>query len=150
MLFRSASVHLAKFPERQETFYDNDVMSRWDDQLMPIRTSVLKVLETVRAKETIGNALEAKVYIAANGDIGKLLTAYEPRLADIFIVSQVELGQPPSGAEIMEFETPSPHTVGVIRAEGKKCGRCWKWLPSVGQDPKHPEICQHCTESLVS
>lgn len=51
-------------------------------------------------------------------------------LADLFIVSQVELS---GGTEIQ-----------VEPAQGARCERCWKILPSVGRDGEHPALCGRC------
>lgn len=35
--------------------------------------------------------------------------------------------------------------VGVSRASGAKCARCWNYCGSVGRDTGHPELCERCT-----
>lgn len=35
-------------------------------------------------------------------------------------------------------------TVGVSRADGHKCSRCWNYSTSLGSDPSHPELCPRC------
>lgn len=32
----------------------------------------------------------------------------------------------------------------VGEAKGQKCERCWKILPTVGQDAAHPTLCPRC------
>ena len=54
----------------------------------------------------------------------------EDSMADVFIVSQVSL-EKGEGAL----------TVEVAPAQGQKCERCWKVLPTVGSDAKHPTLC---------
>jgi len=34
--------------------------------------------------------------------------------------------------------------VTVARASGTKCQRCWKYLPTVGRDADHPQLCARC------
>ena len=53
-------------------------------------------------------------------------------LADILIVSQVRVDV---GAE---------QSVAVRPANGAKCLRCWKVLPTVGSDAGHPDLCPRC------
>ena len=53
-------------------------------------------------------------------------------LADLLIVSQVRVS---TGTEIK---------VDVEPAQGAKCERCWKILPSVGKDGEHPGLCARC------
>jgi len=38
--------------------------------------------------------------------------------------------------------------VGVVRAEGQKCERCWIYSPTVGKSEKHPTICSKCIEAI--
>ena len=34
--------------------------------------------------------------------------------------------------------------IGVSRAEGCKCERCWNFSPQVGSFPEHPTLCSRC------
>lgn len=36
-------------------------------------------------------------------------------------------------------------TVGVARADGCKCARCWNYSMRLGGDASHPELCERCT-----
>jgi isoleucyl-tRNA synthetase len=38
--------------------------------------------------------------------------------------------------------------VGVEKAHGTKCERCWIFDQSVGENPQHPTICSRCAENL--
>ena len=62
-------------------------------------------------------------------------------MADICIVSQVELKNDNDGAFTDDVEGLS---VTVLRAEGEKCVRCWKYSTSVGSDAEHPQLCARC------
>ena len=35
-------------------------------------------------------------------------------------------------------------TVGVARARGSKCQRCWNYSEAVGQAVDHPQLCERC------
>lgn len=35
-------------------------------------------------------------------------------------------------------------TVGIARADGSKCNRCWNYSTHVGSDSQHPELCERC------
>ncbi len=35
-------------------------------------------------------------------------------------------------------------TVGVAKAAGAKCSRCWNYSAAVGGDAEHPELCERC------
>ena len=60
-------------------------------------------------------------------------------LADLLIVSQAETALSQDG--LMGGQTLS---FDVLPAQGQKCERCWKVLPTVGSDAKHPALCPRC------
>ena len=107
---------------------DDDAMAAWDG-LIKVRDTVNIALESARSEKKIGKGLEARVTLpAALLAGGRQLT--EEELADLLIVSQVEAGEHES--------------VTVTPAQGVKCERCWKILPSVGRDGEHPTLCARC------
>jgi len=90
----------------------------------------------------IGNALSAKVTIAARGPIAALLQRYHRDLPMLFIVSDVALDLgPPDG--------PDDVRVVVERAGGVKCERCWRYVPSLTTEPDRAGICDRCVEALA-
>jgi isoleucyl-tRNA synthetase len=136
---REPSVHLAEFPRDVEGLVDAGLISRWD-RLMRIRDEVNRALEAERKAKTIGNSLGAKVTLRAHGDDSELLQQYRDELAMLLIVSQVQLEPALSGS--------SPLEVIVTRAEGDKCARCWRIVPSVSTTPAHEGLCDRCVEAL--
>ena len=73
-------------------------------------------------------------------ELFKLLEAKRPLLADLCIVSGVALSFDPSAG--------APARVTVARAEGEKCGRCWRYAETVGRSAAHPSLCGRCVEVL--
>lgn len=45
-------------------------------------------------------------------------------------------------------ESESGISVGICKAEGKKCDRCWFYSESVGDDHDHPEVCPRCADAV--
>jgi isoleucyl-tRNA synthetase len=136
------SVHLALFPEPDElTEGLSDEMRRraanWD-RLLPVRDQVLKSLEQARQEKFIGAPLEARVRLAANGDLFPLLSEYRRELPALFIVSEVAVENTDSNAL----------GVTVERAQGQKCERCWKYRTDIGVDARFPTICGPCAEAV--
>jgi len=41
-------------------------------------------------------------------------------------------------------------SVAVARAEGEKCERCWRVLPSLAGDPEAPGLCSRCVSALAA
>ena len=105
---------------------------------MEVREEVLKALETKRNEKFIGAPLEARVRIAAGGDM-LLSESYATELPGLFIVSQVELGTE-GAAEALK--------ITVERAAGVKCERCWKYTEDVGSDPELPTVCAACASAI--
>ncbi|HKE29217.1 MAG TPA: isoleucine--tRNA ligase [Bryobacteraceae bacterium] len=139
---RPESVHMALFPAPSELSAGISEEARkragnWN-RLMEVRDDVLKSLETARNDRLIGAPLEARVRIAANGDLLPLLERYAGELPGLFIVSQVKLDRASGDAMSIQVE----------RAEGQKCERCWKYTTDVGSDPRFPTICKSCAGAV--
>ena len=47
-----------------------------------------------------------------------------------------------------QFEEPEQLRIWVLAPEGKKCVRCWKYKPEVGQDSEHPLLCGRCSKAV--
>ncbi|MGH7354257.1 MAG: isoleucine--tRNA ligase, partial [Candidatus Rokuibacteriota bacterium] len=148
---RSESVHLERFPEVPLEWLDDTLKAEWD-RLLEVRREVAKALETARAQKLIGSGLEASVRIlGAPEDLPGLLHAKRHLLDTVFIVSRVELtgdGAPP--AVRYESQDIPGFVVGVDRASGRKCERCWKWSVRVGESREHPTLCDRCVEVLAA
>jgi len=143
------SVFLTDWPEVKEEYYDQELMERWD-KLLAIRKDVAKALELARADKKIGNSLEAKVLLVpVNEAQEEFLKANKDGLADLFIVSQVELINDTSDFEENQENTihqgvETSIKVVVTSAAGEKCDRCWKYSEAVGSDEEHPDLCERC------
>ena len=110
--------------------------------LLALRDCVLKQLETARANKEIGNALEAAVTLSLPQALYDFLQPYKDGLADIFIVSQLELKlQDTPETDLMKCIEMAGIVIG--RAQGEKCQRCWKYY-TVGQ----PDVCPRCAAAL--
>lgn len=140
------SVFLTDWPEVRAGYYDEELMNRWD-KLLAIRKDVAKALELARADKKIGNSLDARVkLIAVDEEQQRFLEENEEKLADLFIVSQVELVTDADETEEVHQGVETGVKVVVTNALGKKCDRCWKYSESVGSDEEHPDLCERCLE----
>jgi isoleucyl-tRNA synthetase len=102
-----------------------------------LREQVLPELEAARQNKFIGKSLEARVTLAVPGDSAAALDNRED-LRELFNVSQLFLELSNSGKAVCT----------VMRADGQKCERCWRWEPDVGQNAEHPTLCQRCLEAI--
>jgi isoleucyl-tRNA synthetase len=135
---RAESVHLASFPEVVNEFLDDALYERWE-RIWEIRAVVTKALEEARKEKKIGLSLDAQVHLHLPEKIFSFLQSCEKDLKSIFIVSSVTLHQGKDEKEVR---------AEVLRAEGKKCERCWNFDVSVGHHPDHQAICQRCVEAI--
>jgi len=134
------SVHLSDWPVSDDQCVSEALEGEWD-KLLEVRSEVSKALEVARQGGAIGNSLGARVTVScAEGDLLRLLKEKEKMLADLFIVSQVTVQALPKGREGEQL------SVTVLNAEGKKCGRCWRYSKSVGESDDHPAICSRCVK----
>ncbi|OGQ44824.1 MAG: hypothetical protein A3H42_04185 [Deltaproteobacteria bacterium RIFCSPLOWO2_02_FULL_46_8] len=106
-------------------------------------------MEIARAAKFLGNSLEAKVVLEATPDQEQFLKSFGNILADVFIVSQVEFGKA-KGDWVYSSEELTGLKVGIEKAEGQKCVRCWKYSTFVSKDPQHPDLCQRCVGIVTS
>ena len=134
---RDASVHIALFPKRAdlEALADAALVTAWD-RLRTIRDQVLAEIEPLRKDKQIGSSLQAKVVLTpAAGDL-EFLTRYNAQLPMLFIVSDVEI------------RTGDAPGIVIERAEGAKCERCWRYVPSVSSEPSCAGLCERCQQAL--
>ena len=110
---------------------NENAMARWE-RIIALRDMVNGELEKARNEKKIGKSLEAKVSLSLRKEDAFFAELNREELADILIVSQVE-------SEAADL------TCAVVEpAQGAKCERCWKILPSVGSDSEHPALCARC------
>lgn len=131
------SIHLSDWPDIDESTIDLKLEERWS-KLKNLREETLKMLEEKRIAKLIGSPLEAKIKLYIKEDLEyNFLIQYLEILPTVFIVSQVEL------------KKAKEKTIKVVKADGKKCSRCWNWSSSVGIDGSHPTLCKRCMGVVV-
>jgi isoleucyl-tRNA synthetase len=140
---RTESVHLETFPRDLEALADSVMIERWE-RLIAIRDAVNAAIEAKRQEKAIGNSLAAKVTLEASGADRELLERYREDLPAVFIVSEVELNGAAGTGD--PFEGGVRVTVSI--ADGVRCDRCWRYVPSVSQDPAHAGVCDRCEQAL--
>jgi isoleucyl-tRNA synthetase len=137
---REASVHLAEFPKELDALVDPGLEERWE-RLMKIREAVNLALEARRQDKTIGTSLGAQVVVRTGGATAALLEQYRDELPMIFIVSQVHLDAGGDAGGALD--------VTVTRADGEKCARCWRIVPSVSDEASAAGLCERCVDAIA-
>ena len=108
-------------------------MSNWE-KLAEVRTVVNGVLEAARAEKKIGKSLEADVHLTVPAEDAFLANVDGKELADLLIVSQVEVTVGDSVKASAE------------EAAGTKCPRCWKHSTAANAEG----LCPRCAEVMRS
>ncbi len=66
------------------------------------------------------------------------------------ITSKVELLESPEAVKNLEYKSISDTLgVGVVKADGEKCDRCWNYSTHVGVSSEEPTICERCVVALA-
>ena len=127
-------------PKAGQYAADDAFKAKWA-QLIAVRDEVKKVLEQARAEKIIGASLEAAVTLYCNDAVYDLLNSIPmDELADLMIVSQVELVKGEGGAA----SAVEGLGVAAAHATGEKCERCWKYSATIGSHAAHPTLCARC------
>ena len=140
---REISVHVALFPRDVATWQDEDLLGRWD-QLRAIRDEVNLQIEDARQRKVITSNLSAHVDLEAPPGLAQVLSPYRDFLPTLFGVSTVVLrvGAPASETGVSTVK------VGVARAGGIKCERCWRFVAAVSDDEAFKGVCERCVGAL--
>lgn len=166
------SVFQRGWVRKDEVFppFDED---KWD-KLKLLRGDVNTAIEGARKAKLVGAPMECAVHLhVADADWAACLA--EMNLGDAFadsatatatggtnkvddlrfllMVSQVHLAASPEAVEaacpqhlLTSVQAETKVTIGIVKAVGKKCQRCWYYSDTVGQDHVHSEVCLRCAE----
>ncbi|MFR7666639.1 MAG: class I tRNA ligase family protein, partial [Clostridia bacterium] len=114
---------LADYPVSNDEWDNKEIAEKWE-KIIKVKNIVAKDLELARAEKTIGNSLDAKVTIYAEGEEYKFLKENEELIKLVLIVS---------GLEIQENNRKQEEKLGVKveHATGEKCERCWMYNDNI-------------------
>ena len=137
------SVHLSKWIEANPEYLNEELAKKWD-KIARLRREVNKKLEAERQTGLIGHSLDARVLLNIANDEYSFIKDYtENEVSDLFIVSQVKF----VNDNLAESEIEGI-SIGVEKAFGEKCERCWKYDEEVGHDHNHSDVCPRCASVL--
>ena len=132
---KEESVFYLPWPQKEKNFYNKNLLKEFD-QLINLRAKVNEILEEKRKNKEISSSLEAKIILNLEEENFGIFKKYQEILPEFLICSEVIL------KKNNKFE------IKVEKTSYKKCQRCWKYLPSVGNNKQYPEICEHCFEVI--
>jgi isoleucyl-tRNA synthetase len=139
-------VHLTLFPDGLEAFRDEALAAKWET-IRNVRRVVTGALEVERAAKRIGSSLEASplVYVS---DRKIFDTLFDVDLAEVSITSNAMVTNEDAPAGAFRLNDVAGVAVVVEKAEGIKCARSWKILPTVGDDPEYPDVSPRDAKAL--
>ncbi|BBA79940.1 isoleucyl-tRNA synthetase [cyanobacterium endosymbiont of Rhopalodia gibberula] len=154
------SVFQSGWVELKEQWKRPELKDYWE-KLRLIRSEVNQVIEQARKEKAVGSSLDAKVLLyVSDQDLKKHLRLFTSNntstsnqvdeLRYLLLASQVELVDSIENLQKTEYQSKSELvSVGVIKADGHKCDRCWNYSIKVGEFGDNPTICERCNAALM-
>ena len=142
-----ASVHFTQFPQVDEKFINAELAERWKT-MVTIRGEISKVIETARQAKVIGHSLDAAVDLYLPEKLQAELKGHEEDMRSLLIVSQLQFVDRDQLVDPSASEAVEGLLIGVSKARGQKCNRCWIYSPTVGENMEHPTICERCAKTV--
>ena len=127
--------HLATYPTGA-LLPDDDALAADFVVLRAWRERVTKALEPFRAAKH--KSVDATVTLHAPHEDHAVLARHHHELADLFIVSGVDLHATDLAA------------VEVGEHGGHRCERCWKWFDALAPAPAPADVCARCAQALAA
>ena len=107
------SIHLQKFSNFPDNFYNKDLNEKWIE-ILKIRNICNISIEEIRASKKIGSSLEASLEINLDKKYQKFVSNID--FAEVCITSNAKI----------IFGDDQEIKVKAIKADGEKCPVCWK------------------------
>ncbi len=140
------SVHLALFPEMPAAWRDEALAEKWR-KIRQVRRVVTGALELARADKKIGASLEAAPIIhIADPALAAALAGVD--MAEVAITSGITVVRGEGPKDAFRLDEVAGVAVEFRPAEGRKCARSWKILPSVGSDTDYPDVTPRDAKAL--
>ncbi|OPY87823.1 MAG: Isoleucine--tRNA ligase [Smithella sp. PtaU1.Bin162] len=144
---KEASVHMTQFPELNNQYINAELGERWKT-MIDAKAEIARAIEQARKEKVIGHSLDARVSLALPEKLRAFMENHLEDLRALLIVSQVQLVDEKAIDKPYLSEEIKGLAVGVEKARGVKCERCWIYSESVGSDKEHPAVCDRCLANL--
>jgi len=110
-----------------------------------LRNEVTRAIEPRRKAGEVGHSLETAVTLYLPEALLQDVLALGMDLREVFIVSKVEARPAEAAsADAVACESLAGASIGVTRAPGEKCARCWLFSEELGASPDYPDLCPRC------
>lgn len=127
---------------------EDGVRDDWNT-LLNVRGAVTRAIEPLRRDGVVGHSLDTAVTLYMAGELRERVEGLHTDLRAFCIVSQLhtaDLSDAP--AQAVRDPEVSGLAIGVDKAAGEKCERCWIYSTELGTDPAHPTLCPRCAAAL--
>jgi isoleucyl-tRNA synthetase len=119
------------------------------DLVATLRGEVTRAIEPKRKAGEIGHSLETAVTLYLPDGVHAAVSSLDMDLREVCIVSKVVLAKAADApADATPCEAVPGAFVGVARAPGDKCGRCWTYSEELGASAGRPDLCPRCAAVL--
>jgi isoleucyl-tRNA synthetase len=142
----ATSVHLLPLPEGLDVWREDALAEKWR-KVRTLRRVITGALEIERAQKRIGSSLEAAPVVYVH-DAELFAALLDVDLAEVSITSAATLVNGEGPAAAFRLPDVSGVAVEVRLAQGRKCARSWKILPTVGSDPEYPDVSPRDAKAL--
>jgi len=148
---KETNVHEAVWDEKLWSFSDKVTHQHWE-AVRAFRNQTDLLIEGLREKKEVGSSLDAEIVVWSKDPVvNTYLTDNKAQLKMGLIVSDFKIS---NESEIQACAAHNEFTwtdgqlsasvkVGVRKASGAKCARCWKYSPQVGK-MTDPLLCEEC------
>ncbi len=137
-------IQLSEWGVAAEKKISAEELSEWEI-LLKVREAAMKKIEDKRNEKLVKHPYEAAVSIRYSSEaLHAVMEKYKGDLAEIFIVSYVETSRQGASAGAWDENLE----VQAVKAEGEKCGRCWRYSDTTGKNQEHPGLCARCSENV--
>ncbi|MCY7295940.1 isoleucine--tRNA ligase [Alteromonas sp. a30] len=127
---------------------DTELDNAFWQQILAVKTEVNRALEQARKEKTIGGSLEASVTLYAAESLKHNLDKLEDELRFVLLTSLANV-EPINTAPEDAIKTEIDGLVlGLSKAPGTKCERCWHHREDVGANEKHADLCLRCVDNV--
>jgi isoleucyl-tRNA synthetase len=137
------SIFLSDWPETFAVTEGKQLEEKWG-KVLSVRAAVSRVLEQARSAGIIGHSLDARVEVERNGapEAAALFTDEDLRVFSI--VSGFRWVDTISDMAVVREDEETGLRIGVDKAGGEKCPRCWQYT----EEGDENGLCPRCSAVL--
>ncbi len=128
------SVHEHDFPQPDPAFAGSDATAAIAS-LQGVRDAVQQEVDKARKEKLIGSNLEAAAEVTVPDTHAASAVLRDAETAGEFLI-----------ISDLKIRSGDAFAATVARTAFRKCQRCWRHLPDIGVNAKHPALCGRCAD----